>query len=109
MGAHDAEIGPGEQRPAVKAGLRLVLCGALIVVVQGLFWLGQGSWTPFNLREILSALGMSHGFVPWPGAQAILDWTMAFPLGALAILIGSAIAVIGVRSPPEAGESARAR
>ena len=109
MNSRDVDMGPGARRPLVGAGLRVALCGCLILLTQCLFWLGQGYWTVFNLREILLASGMRLPVVPWHGAQSIIDWTQAFPLGGTAILVGVALVLIGARSPPATGESARAR
>jgi hypothetical protein len=82
-------------RSRFRVGTRLIALGLLILLVQGILWFEQGYWTPFDLQGIVRWLGVRIPWIGWQGAQAVVDWVLAFPLTALPIAIGFSLAWSG--------------
>jgi hypothetical protein len=82
-------------RNKVRLGTRLVALGLLVLLVQGILWIEQGYWTPFDMDHIALWLGFRIPAIGWQGAQAVIDWMVRFPLSALPIGAGFSLAWSG--------------
>jgi hypothetical protein len=99
-----AEVRAG--RSKVRIGIRLIAAGLLILLVQAIVWIDQGYWTAFNIDAVLRWSGLRPYPMPWSGAQAIVDWILAFPLSAVPLAFGFSIAWSGAARAVRAGRYA---
>ena len=87
----------------VSLGLRLVACGLLLLLVQGVFWVQQGHWTPLDLRAFLAWLGQRPPVTVWPLGQFVIELALGCPLACVPIFLGLIVAGTGVKRLAHAG------
>ncbi len=78
-------------------------CGMLLVIgilaYQSWLWLRLGKWVPFPISTLWDAASAPRPHASWLGVQAILDWSLDFPisgLGFLVVIFGLCVAFYGI-------------
>jgi hypothetical protein len=88
----------------VRVGMRLIAGGLTILLIQGIVWIEQGTWSPCDLQSVVRWLGLRLPASNWQGVQAVVDWLLAFPLSALPLVVGFSVAWSGAARADRAGK-----
>ena len=98
-------------RGAGTVGLRLciMLGGAAILALQGLWWLKHGVWTPLPINRFLDVQPETINSIEWRGVGLIAVWTLEQPISAAVMILGGVVTVVGFQRwkrmmwPPDDG------
>ena len=86
---------PLPRRTMLRLGLRLVFGALVILAVQGTFWLREGHWVAFDLRDVLQQCGAAHLAAGSEFGQSLLALLLGCPLSGLFGGLGFVLAGLG--------------